>query len=95
MTEATRPERARKPGPRAVIWASIALFVVLFALVSYRVGSSIAVGASAGRSSVVRKVVKRRVVTTIVPSPGGTSVSAAPALTSESSSGAPIATGAS
>jgi len=97
MTDATRTEPARRParrpGPGLVLWGSVALFALLFALVAYRVGVSTAPSAAA-RPSLVRKVVKRRVVTTIVPTPGRSSVSASPASTSESGA-EPIVTGAS
>jgi hypothetical protein len=91
VTEARR--KPRRPGPGAVIWGSIALFAVLFALLTYQLSSS------SGPSTppvVLRKVVKRRVVTTIVPTPGRSSVTAGPVVSSQSTSGAnPVTTSAS
>ncbi len=84
----------RRPGPALVIWSSIALFGVLFALLTYQ----LAAGQPAPpRPVVLRKVVKRRVVTTIVPTPGQNSVSSSAAVTAESGSiaAAPVTTGAS
>jgi hypothetical protein len=87
---------AGRPSPAMVIWGSIALFAVLFALLTYQL--SVPSGPSQ-RPVLVRKVVKRRVVTTVVPTPGSTSVSSGPVTTSApeaSSYGvAPVTTGAS
>jgi hypothetical protein len=78
-----------------VLWGSVALFATLFVLLAYEVGASLAPSTTAAaRPALVRKVVKRRVVTTIVPTPGRSSVSASPASTSESGA-EPITTGAS
>ena len=68
MTERTR---ARRPGPAVVIWGSIALFVVIFALLTAQLAAS---QPPAPRPIVVRQLVKRRVVTTIVPTPGHSTV---------------------
>ena len=89
-----RPRSVRRPSPALVIWSSIALFGVLFALLTYQ----LAAGRPAPpRPVVVRKVVKRRVVTTIVPTPGRNSVSTSAAVSSESGAlaAAPVTTGAS
>ena len=59
MTE--RP-RTRRPGPALVIWSSVALFAVLFALLTYQLASS---QPPPPRPVLVRQVVKRRVVTTV------------------------------
>jgi len=85
--------RPRRPGPAAVIWGSIALFAVLFALFTYQ----LAAPSQPQQQVLVRKVVKRRVVTTVVPTPGESTVTAGPAVSStESSAGAaPVTTGAS
>jgi hypothetical protein len=98
MTEG-RP--ARRPGPAAVLWGSIALFAILFALLTYQLsaGANASLGGSsaAARPVRVRKVIKRRIVTTIVPTPGANTVVSGPASSSYSSSGAaaPITTSAS
>jgi anti-sigma-K factor RskA len=93
MTEANRSKR---PSASLVFWASVLLFTALFALLSYR----FAVEQSASQATApvvqVRKVIKRRVVTTIVPSPGQNSVSSGPVSSSSYSAGAePVVTGAS
>lgn len=90
MTEARASKR--RPGGAPVFWASVALFAVLFAVLTYQLSS---VPAPQSPQVQVRKVVKRRVVTTIVPTPGANSVSAGPVSSSFSSSGAAAVTGAS
>jgi hypothetical protein len=85
--------RSRRPGPAAVVWGSVALFAVLFALFTYQLGAP-----SQPRPHVlVRKVVKRRVVTTVVPTPGESTVTSGPAVSSTQSTAAaaPVATSAS
>jgi hypothetical protein len=91
-TETAR--KSRRPGPGLVIWGSVALFGVLFALLTYQLSAS---QPAPPRPAIVRKVVKRRVVTTYVPTPGRNSVSSSGALATESSypSYAPVTTGAS
>jgi len=89
----TERGRIRRPGPGAVIWGSIVLFAVLFALLTYRlsVGAdpSLSGSASAAAQPVqVRKVIKRRVVTTIVPTPGANTVTSGPATSASYASGA-------
>lgn len=94
MTEANaRPRLARRPGPAAVIWGSVALFAVLFALFTYQLSAP----AQPRQDVLVRKVIKRRVVTTIVPTPGESTVTAGPAVSSTQSTtgAAPVATSAS
>lgn len=91
MTEARAPRR--RPGAAPVFWASVALFAVLFALLTYQLS---AVPAPQPPQVQVRKVIKRRVVTTVVPTPGTNTVSAGPVSSSVSSSGAAaVVTGAS
>lgn len=102
MTEAARPSsmpaggggRRRRPGAGPVFWGSIVLFAVLFALLTHQLEAG---QAPAPRPVLVRKVLKRRVITTFVPTPGRSSVttsgSAAPA--GESAEYAPITTTAS
>lgn len=88
----------RRPGPAAVIWSSLALFGVLFALLTYQLSSNLGTSATAPRPTLVRKVVKRKVVTTVVPTPGRSTVTAGPSATSEpavAAETAPIITGAS
>lgn len=95
MTEARRPSR---PGGARVFWVSVLLFAALFALLTYRFAagqdpSLSGATAAAPQAVQVRKVIKRRVVTTIVPSPGANTVSAGPATSSSYSSGAaPVVT---
>jgi hypothetical protein len=97
----TEPARNRRPGPAAVLWGSIALFGVLFALLTYQLsagaGSSLGGSASAGARPVqVRRVIKRRIVTTIVPTPGANTVGTGPVSSSSYSSGSePVTTSAS
>jgi hypothetical protein len=55
-----------------VFWGSIVLFAVLFALLTHQLGAS---QAPAPRPVLVRKVLKRRVITTFVPTPGRATVS--------------------
>lgn len=54
-----------------MIWSSVALFAVLLALLTYQLGSA---QAPQARPVLVRKVIKRRVVTTVVPTPGRSTV---------------------
>ena len=82
MTE-PRSAPARKPDGANVFWASVALFGVLFALLTYQLST----GEGAGGTSVatrpvqLRKVIKRRIVTTVIPSPGVDRVTSGPATT--------------
>lgn len=92
MTE--RP-RTRRPGPGPVIWGSLALFAVLFALLTYQLASS---QPPPPRPVVVRQVVKRRVVTTVVPTPGRSTVTSSGGQSMASTApaeAAPVTTGAS
>ncbi len=93
MTE--RARRARRPSSALVVWGSIVLFAVLFALLTYQLSAS---QPPPPRPVLVRKVVKRRVVTTIVPTPGHNSISNSGVVSGETSSPAyaePVTTGAS
>jgi hypothetical protein len=94
MTERTRSKR---PPASLVFWASVLLFAALFALLSYRFSVEQSASQATARAVQVRKVIKRRVVTTIVPSPGQNTVSTSPVASSSSySSGAePVVTSAS
>ncbi len=75
-----RPRRGR-PSPAPVFWVSTLLFAALFAVLAYRFSAgqdpSLA-GASATRPVEVRKVIKRKVVTTVVPGTGENTVVAGP-----------------
>jgi len=97
MTDKSRANH--RPSPAAVLWGSVALFAVLFALLTYQLsnGSDPSLtGATATSAPIqVRKVIKRRIVTTIVPTPGVNSVSAGPASTSETGAAEPVTTSAS
>jgi hypothetical protein len=79
--------RAGRPSLAPVFWGSISLFAVLFAFLTFQLTagrdpSLAAAGGASPRPVVLRKVVKRRVVTTVVPTPGATSVSSGPVTTS-------------
>ncbi len=84
----------RRPGAGPVLWGSVVLFAVLLALLTSRLSAE---QPQPPRPVVVRKVVKRRVVTTYVPTPGKSSVSTSGGtLTSSPSAGyAPVTTSAS
>jgi hypothetical protein len=93
MTEPRSIERrpARKPGGAIVFWASAALFAVLFALLTFQLsGASTAGTTTAARPVQVRKVIKRRIVTTVVPSPGVNQVVSGPATSSASATEVPV-----
>jgi hypothetical protein len=81
---APRPGAGSRPGAAGtVFWASLALFGVLFALLTYQLSKGGGPGSTvASRPVQVRKVIKRRVVTTVVPSPGVDRVTRGPATTS-------------
>lgn len=90
MTERVRPKR---PPASLVFWASVLLFAALFALLAYRFSLEQQASQPTARTVQVRKVIKRRVVTTIVPSPGQNTVSSSPSSSSSYSSGAePVVT---
>lgn len=94
MTEAkAESRRPRRPGPAAVIWGSVILFAVLFAVFTYQLSSP----SRPQQQVLVRKVIKRRVVTTVVPTPGESSVVAGPVVSSSQSTigSVPVTTGAS
>lgn len=93
MTEARRVGR-----PRAshVFWGSILLFAALFAFLVYRFSAEQKAAQPTARAVQVRKVLERRVVTTIVPSPGRNTVSSGPISSSSySGGGEPVVTAAS
>ncbi|HEX5593001.1 MAG TPA: hypothetical protein VFX35_06615 [Solirubrobacterales bacterium] len=74
----TESARTRRPRASLVFWASILLFTALFALLAYRFAGEQAPSTAAAPAVQVRKVIKRRVVTTVVPSPGRNTVSGSP-----------------
>jgi len=86
----------RRPRASVVFWGSILLFAALFALLAYRFSVEQKATQPTAQAVQVRKVIKRRVVTTIVPSPGQNSVSSGPVSSSSYSAGAePVMTSAS
>ena len=91
--QAATPRR-RRPGAGPVFWGSVVLFAVLLALLTSRLSAE---QPQPPRPVVVRKVLKRRVVTTYVQTPGKSSVSTSGGtLTSSPSAGyAPVTTSAS
>ena len=88
------PARRRRPGAGPVLWGSIVLFAVLFALLTNQLSGG---QSPAPRPVLVRKVVKRRVITTYVPTPGKASVttSGPVAASAPPAEYAPVTTGAS
>jgi len=88
MTEAAAP--TRRPRSAWVYWGAVLLFAGLFALLTYRFAAEQA--APATPIVQVRKLIKRRVVTTVVPSPGRNSVSAGPVSSSGYSAAEPVVT---
>jgi hypothetical protein len=88
------PAGRRRPSSARVYWVSVLLFAALFALLTYSFASEQKTPAAPVVQ--VRKVIKRRVVTTIVPTPGQNSVSAGPVSSSGyTAGGEPVVTGAS
>jgi hypothetical protein len=61
-----------------VIWTSIVLFAVLFAVLTYQLSAS---RPPAPRPILVRHVIKRRVVTSIVPTPGRSTIASSGQVT--------------
>jgi hypothetical protein len=92
----TEPVRSKRPSASLVFWASILLFAALFAFLTYRFAVEQSASRPVAQTVQVRKVIKRRVVTTIVPSPGQNTVSSGPVSSSSYSAGAePVVTSAS
>jgi len=87
MTEAPRSRRPRRPSFAPVFWGSLALFAVLFTLLTYQLSAA---STAEPRHVLVRKVIKRRVVTTVVPSPGEEAVSSGPVVSSAAAESAPV-----
>jgi hypothetical protein len=77
-----------------VLWGSIVLFAVLFALLTHQLSAG---QAPAPRPVLVRKVLRRRVITTFVPTPGRASVSTSGQVAAAAAPAeyAPVTTGAS
>jgi hypothetical protein len=96
MTERPRPSRL---SAAPVLWGTTILFAALFGFLVFRfsVGQDPSLSAAAAPRPVqVRKVIKRRVVTTVVPSPGTTTVVNGPASSATlASASEPITTSAS
>ncbi len=80
----TERARSKRPSASPVLWGSILLFAALFALLAFRFSAEQPVGHASARSLQTRKVIKRRVVTTIVPGPGPSSVSSSSSRSSYS-----------
>ena len=74
----TEPRRNRRPSAKFVFWSSVLLFAALFALVTYSYEAEGQAGQKAAQVVQVRKVIKRRVVTTVVGGSGGSAVSSGP-----------------
>jgi hypothetical protein len=92
----TEPVRSKRPSASLVFWASILLFAALFAFLTYRFAVEQSASRPVAQTVQVRKVIKRRVVTTIIPSPGQDTVSSGPVSSSSYASGAePVVTSAS
>lgn len=89
----TEPATAKRAPSARVYWVSVLLFAALFAFLTYSFAREQAT--SAAPVVQVRKVIKRRVITTIVPTPGKNSVSAGPVTSSGSYSPGAVVTGAS
>ena len=89
----TESATAKRPRSARVYWVSVLLFTALFALLTYRFASEQTTPTAPVVQ--VRKVIKRRVITTIVPTPGQNSVSAGPVTSSGSYSPEPVVTSAS
>ncbi|MFN8161130.1 MAG: hypothetical protein U0R52_08855 [Solirubrobacterales bacterium] len=91
------PSRAARPGPGLVLSGTLALFAVTFGFLTYqlRSGNDPALGAKAlasttARPVVVRRIVKHRVITRVLPTPGASgAVTSSGAVTT---SAAPVAT---
>lgn len=91
----TERSRTRRPGPALVVWSSVALFAMLFALLTYQLASS---QQPPPRPVLVRQIVKRRVVTTVLPTPGQSTVTSSGGQVTApipSPGPAPVTTGAS
>ncbi|MGK2956045.1 MAG: hypothetical protein ACSLFI_10295 [Solirubrobacterales bacterium] len=102
MTDRSRAVKRRKPSPVAVFLASAALFLGSLGFLSYQLaqgkdpalGTSVASVEKPKRPVVtVRRIIKRRVITTVVPAPAATSipVSSGSAPSSSYSAPAPVA----
>jgi len=78
----TEPRPSRRPGAAPVLWASLLLFCVLLGLLTYRfsIGQDPSGAGASAAPAPARKVIVRRVVTTVVPAgPGGGTPGAATA----------------
>ncbi|HVX32305.1 MAG TPA: hypothetical protein VHA80_04115 [Solirubrobacterales bacterium] len=85
------PRPGRRPGGAVVFWASATLFAVLFAHLTFQLSRGTSGATTAAASPVqVRKVIKRRIVTTVVPSPGVDRVVSGPATSSAAAVEVPV-----
>lgn len=92
MTEAKGKPKGR-PSVVPVFLGSLALFCVLLGLIAYRAGSGFSADATAvSPPTPQRKLVIRRVVTTVVPSAGSGSEPAAAASAPVEAEAAPVET---
>lgn len=72
----SEPRRPRRPSFAPVFWGSLALFAALFALLTYQLSAASSPGP---RDLHVRKVIERRVVTTVLPAPDAPTGGSGPA----------------
>ena len=102
MTDRTRAVRRRKPSAATVFLASMALFVASLGFLALQLaqGNDPSLGAGALTLSkpqqpvvTVRKVIKRHVITTVIPNPAVTTVASTGSYSTGGSS-APITTSA-
>jgi hypothetical protein len=89
----------KRPSPATVFWVSASSFAALFGFLTYqlRTGQDPAVGKgpTPPKPVLVRNVVKRRVVTSLVPGKGSTSVSSSGQAITAAAPAAPVTTGSS
>jgi hypothetical protein len=80
----TEPRPSRRPGAAPVFWAGIVLFAALFALLTYRfsIGRDPSLAGAGVEAPPARKVIERRVVTTVVAATGEAPASAPSTVTS-------------
>jgi hypothetical protein len=92
MTE-VRGKPKRRPSAAPVFLASMALFCLLLGLVAYRAGSGSPADVAAASAPVPkRKLVVRRVVTTVVPASGSAPSAEAGSAASPTAEAAPVET---
>ena len=74
----TEPRRNRRPSAKFVLWTPALPFPALSPLATYSYEAEGQAGQKAAQVVQVRKVIKRRVVTTVVGGSGGSAVSSGP-----------------